>query len=243
MAKNGINKLGVPCIYCGLEPSTRKGDHAVPQANFLSPLPEDMVTVPACIRCNQEKSQLDEYVRDALVLDIDASRNSVAQELVRGSVSRAVAKNRSQFFKTAVAGARRVPRFTPLGVYVEDVISVPVDDKMIRRQLKFMVKGLYFWVKRERIPSDYQYEITRIRRDAISNLWDFFATKSEGAGQIGEGVFACRYTFGLENAYVSSWLLIFYNSIAYMVTVVPRGGLEAYIRTRNISNNNNTNFE
>jgi hypothetical protein len=149
----------------------------------------------------------------------------VAQQLLTGKVSRALATNRSPFLATALANARSVPLFTPSGLYVENIVSVPLDADKIRRLLEFMAKGLYFWVKNERIPDSYEYQVDRLRREGIQVMWDALEGRSEGVGRIGRDVFACRYLFASEDPFISYWLLVFYNSIAYTVTVVPQGGI------------------
>ena len=227
MAKSGKPKAGVLCVYCGIRPSTsRKGDHVVPRALFVEPLPSDMVTVPACQRCNREKETLDSYLRDSLVSDIAASGNLVARQLLEGKVAKAVARNRSPFFTAAFAGAQRKPIYSPVGIYLGEGIAVPLDDRKIRRQLRFIVKGLYYWVRDQRLPDDYNFEVDRIAPHGIGAVWDRMSGSSEGAGHIGEGVFACRYMFGLEDMAVSYWLLVFYNAVAYGVMSVPPGGID-----------------
>jgi hypothetical protein len=225
MVKSGKRKLGTPCVYCGIRPSTRKGDHVVPKALFTEPFPSDMVTVPACPTCNMAKEPLDSYLRDTLVTDIAVSSNPIARQLVTGKLARCIADNRSPFIREAIPGARWKPMFSSSGIYVGHGVSVPVDDRKIRHELRFMVRGLYYWVRDQRIPDSYQFEVERIDTFHVGDAWDMLAGKSEGAGQIGNNVFACRYMFGLEDGFVSYWLLIFYNAIAYGVMSVPPGGL------------------
>jgi hypothetical protein len=186
-----------------------------------------MVTVPACSDCNGRKEPLDSYLRDVLVSDIHASKNPVARKIQTGKLSRSVVRNRSHFIRNAIPNAQLRPMVTPTGIYIGHGVSVPVDDKKIRQELRFMVRGLFYWVREERIPDDYRFEIDQLMYSGIGSMWDYLESKGEGAGQIGENVFACRYQFCLGNPFISYWLLVFYSSVGFGIMTVPPGGLDA----------------
>ena len=54
------------CIYCGAPADTR--DHVPPKLLLEEPLPPNLLTVPACWKCNNGCSDDERYVRDALHL-------------------------------------------------------------------------------------------------------------------------------------------------------------------------------
>ena len=54
------------CIYCGAPADTR--DHVPPRLLLEEPLPPNLLTVPACWKCNNGCSDDERYVRDALHL-------------------------------------------------------------------------------------------------------------------------------------------------------------------------------
>ncbi len=51
---------GLPCVYCGA-PAT-SDDHVIAAKFFLEPQRRDLPEVPACQRCNNEKSHLEDYL-------------------------------------------------------------------------------------------------------------------------------------------------------------------------------------
>lgn len=57
------------CAICGVRPATTK-DHVPPKNLFPKPRPQDLVTVPACICCNNGSSVEDEDFRTYLSLQI-----------------------------------------------------------------------------------------------------------------------------------------------------------------------------
>jgi len=51
---------GLPCVYCGAPATT--DDHVIAAKFFLVPHRGDLPEVPACQRCNNEKSHLEDYL-------------------------------------------------------------------------------------------------------------------------------------------------------------------------------------
>src|SRR5947209_15193891 len=51
---------GLPCVYCGA-PAT-SDDHVIAAKFFLEPQRGNLPQVPACERCNNEKSHLEDYL-------------------------------------------------------------------------------------------------------------------------------------------------------------------------------------
>ena len=67
-----------PCVYCGSEKDPTI-DHVPPKLFLTRPYPDNLITVPACAKCNQSFQKDDEYARTLLCLDVRSSRNSAAQ--------------------------------------------------------------------------------------------------------------------------------------------------------------------
>jgi hypothetical protein len=51
---------GLPCVYCGAPATT--DDHVIAAKFFLEPQRGNLPEVPACERCNNEKSHLEDYL-------------------------------------------------------------------------------------------------------------------------------------------------------------------------------------
>jgi hypothetical protein len=51
---------GLPCVYCGAPATT--DDHVIAAKFFLEPQRGNLPEVPACQRCNNEKSHLEDYL-------------------------------------------------------------------------------------------------------------------------------------------------------------------------------------
>lgn len=50
-------------------------DHVPPKLLLARPYPANLITVPACLRCNQSFQKDDEYTRTVISLDVRASKN------------------------------------------------------------------------------------------------------------------------------------------------------------------------
>jgi hypothetical protein len=66
------------CIYCGSREDLTF-DHIPPKLFLASPYPNNLITVPACLPCNQSFQKDDEYTRTVALLDVRASHNQDAQ--------------------------------------------------------------------------------------------------------------------------------------------------------------------
>src|SRR5689334_1954265 len=66
--KEQYRKNPRPCVFCGAADGTTK-DHVPPKGIFVNPRPQ-LITVPACARCNNRTSQLDEEFKIFLSLKV-----------------------------------------------------------------------------------------------------------------------------------------------------------------------------
>ena len=66
------------CVYCGTE-NDLTVDHVPPKLLLARPYPPNLLTVPACMTCNQSFQKDDEYTRTMLSIDVRAAKNPTAQ--------------------------------------------------------------------------------------------------------------------------------------------------------------------
>lgn len=80
------------CIYCGDEATTR--DHIPPQSFFPKPAPSNLVTVPACFKCNNTFSGDEEYLRTILVsAKAEEGKLGLADKLWNQKVEKSLLRN------------------------------------------------------------------------------------------------------------------------------------------------------
>jgi hypothetical protein len=128
------------CIYCGLRSGTN--DHAPPKCLLKRPLPSNLITLPACKKCNSGFSFAESVVK-AFIATVSDVPELVAERQPGGRVARALARDAR--LRSVIDASRRVD-----GNYefTEDVFASfgPV--------LRKTVQGLYFGLYERIAPAD-----------------------------------------------------------------------------------------
>jgi hypothetical protein len=153
-----ISMQPMSCAYCGSQAGTTR-DHVIPKCLFIEPLPEFMVTVPACEQCHgPAKSSDDEYLRDMLVLSYGSQGHPIARRHANGSTWRAAGKNRSEVVKSLRDRGKLISRYDE-GLLVGQIGAIPLDEARVRRIFATMLRGLHYKVTEQILPSDAKFEI------------------------------------------------------------------------------------
>jgi hypothetical protein len=140
------------CAYCGA-PNPQTVDH-VPPKLLEEPYPENLVTVPACLRCNQKFMKDDEYTRTVIALDIRAARNAVAQSKLP-KIFRSIARPQSRHFAEYLRRQLKPSDIvdaagTPLGMRAEvDVASIDATGERLAR-------GVFYSLTQSPGPPEWQ---------------------------------------------------------------------------------------
>jgi hypothetical protein len=125
------------CVYCG-EPATTK-DHVPPRGLFLDPPPRNLITVPACLRCNNSASTDDELFR--IVVSIGAGMDTPeSRALWDDKIFPGLRKNR-RVAKDLGGSMRRVPVHHPDGAYLGEATAVHLDAPSHDRSRAIASKG------------------------------------------------------------------------------------------------------
>ena len=74
------------CIYCQTNPK-ETNDHVPPKGLFREPRPSNLITVPACLKCNNGFSGDDDYFLN-LALDWPASESNDGKGVVEKRLRR-----------------------------------------------------------------------------------------------------------------------------------------------------------
>ena len=210
------------CVYCGANPATT-GDHVVPKCLFIPPLPQDVVVVPACRACNEDKSQDDSYLRDILVMDYQGSENPVAREIFQTKVMRSAKRNRSDAVRTAMRQARSISLFSPSGLYLGRLPSFDLDEGRINRIFSYIIRGLYYKTVRERLPNDCSIGVRRVNAKDANDVFHIIkGLGGNGPYDLGKGIFTCAFMYATEEPVISFWLLWFYQKVFFIADTAPR---------------------
>lgn len=179
------------CAYCGAEDRELTDDHVPPKLMLEEPFPDNLVTVPACLECNQRFQKDDEYTRTVIALDFRAADNSAAQSRLP-KILRSFGRPQSQRFASYIRSQLRPTDLVdskgqPLGIRAE------VDRARIDATGERIARGLYFSLTNGPVPSEWKaWVYSKPGYDAI----DFIAPNVDAIlekcgdtikGQIGTG--------------------------------------------------------
>lgn len=210
------------CVYCLKNPGQTE-DHVIPKSLFRKPYPAGMmVKVPACKSCNQAKAKNDAYLRDMLAIDFRTARHPIAQDLLAGPVRRSVERKQSVVIRAAVeANLPPEPLYTPSGLYMGHYVPFPLDGDRLKQIFFTIVRGLYYHIHKQRLPLDCRFEGGYPTAEGAKEMFEWFLQRGAQPVVMGENVFGCMYIYAEEVPTRTTWLMWFYNSIAYYVETWP----------------------
>ena len=128
------------CTFCDRPATTR--DHVPPKRLFSPPLPTDLVTVPACTKCNNGASADDEVFRNELsILAGSFGESAKAAERLQ-SAMRSIRRNKAMLRRT-VLGSKTIERWSPGGIFLGHGYAIPCTPGVQQRVNVRIVRGLY----------------------------------------------------------------------------------------------------
>ncbi len=211
------------CYICG-EPATTR-DHVPPQAIFSAPKPTNLITVPACERCNHDSTLDDEYFR--WFITTSSSDMTQAPQLVYDRIFPR-AKKRPALLQSLMKGVRKVNLFTKRGVFVKQVPAFTYDKARIKTIVEKIVRGLY-WNEKKESYNDKHSEIKFVFYPPSPNEQPPPPPKecqkvllSSPLNKIGDGkTFAYHYYADPKDDRITIWLLLFFEITGFLVMTNP----------------------
>ncbi|OXC76690.1 HNH endonuclease [Caballeronia sordidicola] len=181
---------GKRCVYCGRPGVSDTGDHVVARGFFLPSERADLPQVPACARCNNEKSRLEHHLLTVLPFGArHAAAAHTLDEMVPGRLQKNARLHRDLLagWDTRWLGAYGQP-------WVEQRI-LPLDSRLVTHLCEFMMIGLawYHWQADLAPPSQVRAEF--FSPGGAATFETLFANQRWGARldeSLGGGTFAYR---------------------------------------------------
>jgi hypothetical protein len=181
-----------------------------------------MITVSACLACNQQKGELDTYLRDVLTPDLFSYESPQARAVLEGKVRDSVRRNRSAVWRNLATKSHVVSLHTPGGIYLGDVPALPVDGKTLNRALTMIVQGLFSVCFGKRLPDNCVCESVRVDGLQVAQHWDKLTQPgNQWRFAINKHVFFSIFFVESSEPLFVRWLLGFYASVFFVVTIRP----------------------
>lgn len=203
------------CVYCGALATTR--DHVPPLAFFPDPLPENLITVASCERCNKEYGRHDEYVRDVMMMRADFANASLAQPLLE-RMQRAWSRPQSEVMRRGhLASMFEVPVRTPAGLYAGTRPAFRPDWDRLEKFATRVMRGLYAHELGTRLSLR-----TRVKVHLLENDPDLLAHALETIGgrpvnERGGDAFRWSWQWVRGDTQTTCWILEFYQRMQFLV--------------------------
>jgi len=220
-----MNKQSKPkiCPYCGKRVEKLTKDHIVSRGLFVQPYPDNLPTVRVCYPCNQEKGYNEDYLRDFLILNMEAGSSTIARTLVDTTLTRSIQSkehgNTSKVAHAVATQSRLVALTTQRGIIWGHAYQVPIERERIRAVITAMVKGFYFKKFGKILPETHTVNMVWISSEKVPVSWDMPSLKGAQRKNLGQ-VFSYQY-LATEDKLITTWQLLFYQSILFQIVTYP----------------------
>jgi hypothetical protein len=214
------------CVYCGVRPSTRRGDH-IPPSCLFAVRPDPPIIIPSCEDCNRGRSKEDEYFRLTITSRADVADHPEAPTLSE-AVVRGLARPQARGFLQAVCQNIGLAELrSPNGLYLEDVGVMNVDLRRLDAVAARIVRGLFYHEAGMPLAPASVVEVAQesglrgisaAEREQLVQLLGVLLAQPEH--KIGNDVFSYWYLWEGRGE-VSLWLLRFYQRVWFMGVTRP----------------------
>lgn len=222
------SKIGI-CTYCGKR-KPLSDDHVPPKNLFAKPFPSNLLTVPACVDCNNGFSLDDEYFRIALTITDEAKghqgRDAILPTVMRG-INRVKAK---RFLGGLWSQTQLLPRHSPSGIFIGNQHRITFDGSRLDRVARRIVQALFSKVLGRRLPDDHCINVIHYSRftdlgnispEYDQALRDFiWLISSEQLTKVGN-VFGYRWIQSPNGPSNTMWLLYFFGRLEFYCATYP----------------------
>ena len=196
------------CVFCGGQATT--SDHIPPRGIFPKPLPSNsnLITVPACQKCNQGSSQDDEQFRNYVALSVSADKNFESTEYQKEPAKRSA----KSFQRNSGRGLKNLePALVLINNEYKPVFTARAEYCVTGRVIVKIVRGLYFYHFRSIFPKDKKiyFEIQNYSRKGV---FDFFKNWPLRCSYIVDKDIFCYKFEKMPDKDISLWLFTFYGN-------------------------------
>jgi len=200
------------CVYCGSQASTTL-DHVPPKSFYPEPRPSNLITVPACLACNNSYGKDEEFFL-ATYMFSDAGVSPTGKKLWDQKLHRTFAKNRG--LRRRIASLLRPVRLTtPSGIFLGRRIAIKQDEPNLAKVVEKIVRGLYFFEYNERLDPAIKIVALFLRseEDAVEPMK--FNNQLHYGSREWPNVFEYRFNRTIEKPEDSMWIIRFFGRIVY----------------------------
>lgn len=202
---------GKTCVYCAAESASATGDHVFAREFFPLDARENLPKVPACQRCNNEKSKLEHYLTAVLPFGGNMAASSrILSEMVPGRLARN-AKLHQHLAKNQ--GSILINR---RGV-VQMALTVPIEADQLQGLFRYIVRGLAAHHFETILPTDYFVGVGILTGFGESLVGPMLQRngRAKVQGSVGGGVFKYAGVQAVDDASLTVWCFKAYGGVTF----------------------------
>ncbi|WP_175836201.1 HNH endonuclease [Burkholderia multivorans] len=201
---------GKTCVYCGVAPSTT-GDHVIAREFFPKDARDNLPKVPACAKCNFDKSKLEHYLLTLLPI---GGRHEGALAAITDQVVPRLAKN-AALDRTLAAGQR--PFFVlDEGRPWQAWVATPLDVTKLTDLACFIAVGLASYHWQIQLMPRARADARRLTEKGRTMMAADLAGPAAGARverNLGNGVFYYQGAYQRTNPMQTIWEMSFFGGV------------------------------
>jgi hypothetical protein len=200
------------CAYCGASGSSSTSDHVLARAFFFKEDRSNLPQVPACLTCNNRKSELEHYVSSTLLIGSQhADGDRYRQEMVRPRLDKNL-KLRSQL------RVDHPPQLVKVAGLCRFMHAVTINAAKVTELLQLIVRGLYHHHFGKPLDPDWYPDVTMLHPDHEAAMWAqiqcYFPPGTERVGaNLGRASFLYSGIRSPGHAGFSAWKLAWHGCI------------------------------
>lgn len=209
-------------MYCGRR-AMLTADHVPPRNIFPKPRPNNLITVPACKKCNEEASKDDEYFRLMLVMRDDVYVEPNVKQLWKTSYRGLKWSTKRGMAHNLVKNIRHGPTYTNSGIYLGNRSTYNVDLYRLDRVMERIIKGLFYHHAGYVLPKEYIARSFSVDGLVNDNVWDdpelknMLGVLSElKPVAIGKNIFSYKFLRLSDDINGSFWLFTFFSKVSFL---------------------------
>lgn len=199
------------CAICGDKATTK--EHIPPRTLFIKPRPSDLITVPACKKCNNGTSKEDERFQVFLSLIIGDNNKKTRSFFESNALP--TLNHANGFKKSILNKSTEVTLLNSSGTQCGKTGLVEIEKYCFDVVINKCIRGLYYNRYNEILDKDTLIKVSYNLRLTASMYEASCKLKSV---DIGNGTFVFKYAIAIEEPQESIWFLQFYNKFWVVAT-------------------------
>lgn len=219
-------KKGI-CIYCNEVKELTK-DHIPPQSFFHKPKPSNLITVPACRKCNNSFDLDDEYMYYIILMRHDVGEHKSGKLHLKKLERMFKKRNKLPFAKSIAKKTEEVDLYTPSGIYLGKTGRYLPDGERMQKFMKRITQGLYYYETNRILPTDNRfilldYQNIMKQSEEFKKVMApvFLELIKKEKTIIGDNVFAFNSKFIEDNEECYICLIIFFDYVRFVCVSLP----------------------